>query len=93
MMRVIYLPAIEKRVSLAAYIKAIKLAKQHPDAKFSHGLTTWWPTLGREIVQQFLLGVHDRINQRGGFDAKKGYEPRNDPRVLRRLAKLRGGLQ
>jgi hypothetical protein len=61
--RTIYLPAIERRVSLAAYVAAIKTAKAQPEQTFKHGLTTWWPTTGREIVAQFRDGMHDRINQ------------------------------
>jgi hypothetical protein len=93
-MRVITLPALDNRqVSLAAYVVAVKLAKANPDRTFTHGLTTWWPTLGSEIVQQFLAGVHDRINMRGGFEQYKGYDPRNDRRVLQRIARIRGGLR
>ena len=62
-MRTIYLSAISKTVSLSQYIKAVKLAKKHPDKEFKHGLTTWWPVKGSEIVRQFLSGVNDRINQ------------------------------
>lgn len=62
-MRTIALPAINARVSLRDYIRAIKEAKANPDREYKHGLTTWWPTTGREIHQQFLQGVHDRINQ------------------------------
>lgn len=61
--RVIYLPAIEAHVSLGAYIKGIKLAKANPDAKFKHGLSSWWSTSGRDIMRQFREGMHDRINQ------------------------------
>jgi len=61
--RTIYLPAIERRVSLAAYVNAIKAAKAQPEQTFTHGLTTWWPTTGREIVAQFRDGMQDRINQ------------------------------
>ena len=59
----ISLPAISsnKRIPLGAYVRGIKLAKARPDHEFKHGLTTWWPTTGREIVEQFLEGVHDRI--------------------------------
>jgi len=62
-MRTVYVPAIEKRVSLGSYIRAIKLAKANMDREFSHGLTCWWPCYGADIVDQFLSGVHDRINQ------------------------------
>jgi hypothetical protein len=61
-MRVIYLPAIDRRVSLKAYVAAIKMAKANPDREFSTGLTTWWPTTGAEIMRQFSEGVQDRIN-------------------------------
>lgn len=61
-MRFISLPAINKRVSLKAYVRAIKLARDNPDAEFKHGLTTWWSTTGDEIMRQFRDGMHDRIN-------------------------------
>ena len=61
-MRTIYLPAIEKHVTLKAYIAAVKHAKAHPEAEFRTGLTTWWPTTGAEVVGQFRAGIHDRIN-------------------------------
>lgn len=62
-MRTISLPAIRKTVSLKAYVAAIKTAKANPDIEFKHGLTTWWPTTGAEIVRQFRRGMHDRISQ------------------------------
>jgi len=62
-MRTIHLPAIDRRVSLAAYIAAVKLAKANPTATFSHGLTCWWPCTGDEIVRQFVAGLEERINQ------------------------------
>jgi len=61
-MRVIYLPAIDRRVSLKAYVAAVKMAKANPDREFSTGLTTWWPTTGADIMQQFYEGVQERIN-------------------------------
>jgi len=71
--RAIYLPAINRRVSIGAYVKAIKLAKANPDAKFKHGLTCWWPCTGREIKVQFRRGIHDRINQAIPY-AQRGLE-------------------
>ena len=62
-MRYITCPAINKKIPLESYIVAIKLAKANPDKEFTHGLTTWWPTLGKEIMEQFVASVHDRINQ------------------------------
>jgi len=66
----ITLTAINKRVSISAYIKAVKAARANPTAEFKHGLTTWWPTTGAEIVKQFRNGMHDRISN-GGHNAKQ----------------------
>ena len=63
MLRTIHLPAIDKTVSLAAYNHAIRLAKAFPAAVFKTGLTTWWPTTGAEIMEQFREGMTERINQ------------------------------
>lgn len=63
MIRTIYLPAIDRRVTLRQYIDAIRLAKANPEKVFKHGLTCWCPCTGREILEQFLHGVQDRINQ------------------------------
>ena len=62
-MRVIHLPAIDKIVPLAAYVQAVKIAKANPDRIFSAGFTTWWPTTGAEIVEQFRQGMMQRINE------------------------------
>jgi hypothetical protein len=75
-MRVIYVPGIERSVSLSAYVAAVKLAKANADKEFKHGLTTWWPTKGHEIVRQFRRGMHERISDatpyrsRGNWPAK-----------------------
>ena len=63
MQRVIYLPAIEKRVTIGQYVRAIKTAKANPTAEFKHGLTCWWACTGAEIMRQFRRSIHDRINQ------------------------------
>jgi hypothetical protein len=62
-MRVIHLPAIEKVVPIGAYVQAIKTARAHPERTFSTGLTTWWPTTGAEIMDQFRQGMMQRINE------------------------------
>jgi hypothetical protein len=63
-MRFITLPALDyRRVSLRSYVRAIRLAKANPETEFKHGLTTWWPTTGAEIMRQFWKGVEDRINE------------------------------
>ena len=64
MINYIYLPATGKKISLGAYVAAWKMAISNPHVEFKHGLTTWWPRLGREIRQEFIDGLHDRINQR-----------------------------
>jgi hypothetical protein len=61
-MRVIYLPAIDRRVSLKTYVTAVKVAKANPNREFTTGLTTWWPTTGAEIVRQFYEGMQECIN-------------------------------
>ena len=62
-MRYITLPAVNKRVPLGAYVRGVRAAKASLSREFKHGLTTWWPTTGAEIMRQFLCGVHDRINE------------------------------
>ena len=63
MLRTIRLPALGRTVSLADYNQAVRLAKAFPTAVFKTGLTTWWPTTGAEMIQQFREGMTDRINQ------------------------------
>jgi hypothetical protein len=63
MNRVVYLPAVNKRVSLAAYVVAIKIAKAQPNKEFKHGLDCWWSCTGAEIVAQFREGMQHRINE------------------------------
>ncbi len=62
-MRTIYLPAIDRRVSLGAYTAAVRRAKAYPSQTFACGLTCWWPCTGEEILRQFREGIDDRINQ------------------------------
>jgi hypothetical protein len=59
----ITLTATNKRVTVGQYVKAVKFAKENLDREFNEGLITWWPTSGRDIIGQFLAGVHDRINR------------------------------
>lgn len=63
MTRAIYVPGIGRHVSLGAYIAGIRRAKANPHTTFAHGLTTWAPCTGEEIMRQFRRGMHDRINQ------------------------------
>jgi hypothetical protein len=62
MTRVIYVPGADRWVTLGEYIRAVKLARENPDAEFKHGLTCWWPCTGAEIMHQFRQGMHERIS-------------------------------
>lgn len=57
----IYLPAISRTVTIAAYVAAIRKAKANPDARFQHGLTCWWSCTGADIVNQFREVRNARI--------------------------------
>ena len=62
--RVVTLPAIShKAIPLGVYVEGVKTALEQPETEFKHGLTTWWPTTGKEIRRQFLQSIHERINQ------------------------------
>lgn len=61
-MRKIYIPSLEKYVTMRQYINAVKLAKNNPDKTFQTGLTCWWPCTGQDIVNQFVDGLMERIN-------------------------------
>ena len=61
--RYVYLSAVHRWVSLGQYVAAVKRAKAEPETEFNHGLTTWEPTTGADVVRQFRAGIHDRINQ------------------------------
>ena len=69
-MRTIYLPAIDRHVSMRAYLTAVKKAKANPDATFKHGLTCWWSCSGADIVKQFRAGMLDRISQGVPYHAR-----------------------
>lgn len=60
--RRIYCPGPERWVTIAQYIRGVKLAKANLDTEFKYGITCWWPCSGRDIVRQFFDGVQDRIN-------------------------------
>jgi hypothetical protein len=57
----IALPAIDRRVTVAAYVAAVKRARAAPEATFKQGLESWWPTTGAEIRQQFRAALDRRI--------------------------------
>ena len=61
--RAIYVPGVDKWVSLGAYVRQIKIVKANLDATFKSGLTMWGPHTGRQIMRQFRQGMHDRINE------------------------------
>jgi hypothetical protein len=59
----IYIPSIERWVTIRAYINAVNAARANPETEFKTGLTCWWPCKGKEIVEQFWQGVQARINE------------------------------
>ena len=61
--RSIYCPGPDRWVSIKIYVRAVKMAKANPEQVFEAGISSWWPTKGREVMQQFRRGLHDRINQ------------------------------
>ncbi len=61
--RMIYVPGYERWVTVGQYVQAVKMAKANPDATFKKTLTDWLPGTGRQIMQEFMRGVMDRINQ------------------------------
>lgn len=65
-MNTIYLAATQRHVGAPAYIEGYRRAKANPTAVFESGLTTWWAVTGAEIVAQYRLDLHRRINARGG---------------------------
>lgn len=69
---VITLSAINRTVTLRAYVEAVKLAKANPETTFKHGLDTWCPTTGAEIRRQYRRAVHDRINQAIPWSVRAG---------------------
>lgn len=76
--RTIYLPAIERSVTLAEYILAVKLALRNPDLEFRTGLKSFFPVTGRELVGEFRQQIDERVNEatpyltRGkGFSVKR----------------------
>jgi hypothetical protein len=68
--RYVTLPALRMKVPLGAYVAAVKTAKANPTMEFKTGLTTWWPTTGAEIFEQFTRGMTDRINQGIPYSAR-----------------------
>jgi hypothetical protein len=59
----IYISGCERWVTIKEYVRAIKIAKANPDARFKHTLCSWGPGTGRDIMREFMHGLHDRINQ------------------------------
>lgn len=55
----------DKRISITTYVNAWKIVRSNPlDTMYKDSLTTWWPVSGKDIIQQYRDGIHDRINQR-----------------------------
>lgn len=55
-----------KQIGLSAYAKGWRACKASAlGTEFKHGLCTWWSQTREEILQDFMHGLHDRINIRG----------------------------
>jgi hypothetical protein len=53
MTRGIYIPGIQRTVSIGAYCAAICKAKANPDARFPHTLNNWWSGTGADILREW----------------------------------------
>lgn len=61
--RKVYIPGVERWVTLGQYVQAVKLAMSNPDREFKTTLCQWTPGTGRQIWNEFRRSIHDRINQ------------------------------
>lgn len=61
-MAYIWLAALERRVSIPSYMKAIRRAKEVLHGTFPNTLETWWSGSGECIVAQFRKALHKRIS-------------------------------
>ena len=59
----IWIPSYNMHVSVSDYVKAIKKAKNNPTAEFPRTLCKWWGGTGAEIVKEFTVMIHDKINE------------------------------
>lgn len=66
-MLLITLPATGKAMSIAHYARAIRVAREHPGEEFKHGLTTWYPCTGAQIMRQFRDGCRERMQRRMAY--------------------------
>lgn len=57
----ISLSALDRRVSIPAYIAAVRRAIAAPDATFRQGLESWWPVTGAEIRREYNRALNRRI--------------------------------
>lgn len=68
----IYCPGPGKWLTLGQYVNVVRMAKANLDREFQQGITCWWPCTGRDVVKQFMDGVHDRINQKTPYIERIG---------------------
>lgn len=69
-MRTVFIEAIGKRVSLGAYVKAVKRAKANPTTEFPHTLNCWWPGTGADIRREFIAAMQHRITDGVSYSAR-----------------------
>lgn len=80
MQRVVYLPQ-GRCVTLGNYVHAWRLALIAPDTAVFKNAFTWYPQTKQEILREFRLGLHDRINRRiDGFPGTLRPRPHPDTR-------------
>lgn len=61
----------EGTLSIPQYLEVVRIAKSNLNHTFKRSFSGWCPSTGNEIVAQFVEGVHDRINKRGGLQLGK----------------------
>lgn len=79
-MRAVHLPALDRSVSLGAYVSAVRRAKASPTTEFRQGLDCWWPATGAQIMRQFRRAMHRRISEAVPYIARGA--PSRTPKVV-----------
>ena len=57
------------------FVESLKYAKAHPAQLFASGLSSWWPTTGAEIMEQFRHRMNQWINHSAGEDWRNEETP------------------
>ena len=63
-MKYIYLPATNRKLTIAQYVEIVRKVKNSPvNSEFNQSFNGWWSNSREEILNQFFIGVQDRINK------------------------------